>query len=80
MGNRRPITDPSFLPFYDYCAQARVPVMFFVGYTGVGAGLPGAIGIVLELSHPRDVDAIAARYANLRIIAARSAVRPSAAR
>lgn len=73
VGNRRPITDPSFLPFYEYCAENRVPVMFFVGYTGIGAGMPGGNGIVLELSHPRDVDAIAARYARLQIIAARSA-------
>ncbi|MGE0796910.1 MAG: amidohydrolase family protein [Lautropia sp.] len=73
VGNRRPITDPSFAPFYGYCIEKRMPVMVFVGYTGVGAGLPGGHGIVLELSHPRDVDSLAARHPDLQIIAARPA-------
>ena len=73
VGNRRLITDPSFTPHYEYCVAARMPVLFFVGYTGGGAGLPGGSGIVLELSHPRYVDEIAARYPGLEIVAARSA-------
>jgi hypothetical protein len=73
IGNRRHITDPTFRPFYEYCVDARVPVMFFVGYTGIGAGLPGGNGLQLEWSHPRCIDEVAATYPSLEIIAARSA-------
>lgn len=73
VGNNLPINDPSFLPFYDYCVQSRMPVLFFVGYTGVGAGMAGGNGIILELSHPRYVDDIAARFPKLEIVAGRSA-------
>lgn len=73
VGNRMPITDPSCLPLYDYCIRHRLPVMFFVGYTGIGAGLPGGNGIILDLNHPRYVDEIAARFPKLTIVAGRSA-------
>lgn len=73
VGNRRLITHASFTPFYEYCVEHHIPVMAFVGYTGVGAGLPGGHGIVLELSHPRYIDELAARYPLLQIIAARPA-------
>lgn len=73
IGNRRHITDPSFRPFYEYCVDARMPVMFFVGYTGIGAGMPGGNGLQLEWSHPRYIDEVAATYPTLQIVAARSA-------
>jgi predicted TIM-barrel fold metal-dependent hydrolase len=72
IGNRRPITDESFRPFYEHCQRVRMPVMFFVGYTGVGAGMPGGDGIRLELGHPRDVDDIAASYPGLQIVVGRN--------
>src|SRR4051812_4436474 len=46
---------------------------FFVGTTGLGAGLPGSTGIILDSCHPRHLDAVAARFAGLTIIAARPA-------
>ena len=73
IGNRRLITDPSLRPFYEYCVDSRTPVMFFVGYTGIGAGLPGGNGLLLEWSHPRYIDEVAATYPTLEIVAARSA-------
>jgi len=73
VGNRRHITDPSLRPFYEYCVDSRTPVMFFVGYTGIGAGLPGGNGLLLEWSHPRYIDEVAATYPTLEIVAARSA-------
>src|SRR5271169_2627390 len=36
-------------------------------------GLPGGNGILLDACHPRHLDAVAARFANLTIIAARPA-------
>jgi predicted TIM-barrel fold metal-dependent hydrolase len=73
IGNRRPVNDPCFNAFYDYCVGERVPVMFFVGYTGIGSGFAGGNGLELEWSHPRYVDQVAARWPRLQIIAARSA-------
>ena len=66
-----PATDAAWAPFYALCIEARVPVLVFVGTTGLGAGLPGGAGILLDDCHPRHLDAIAARYPNLTIVAAR---------
>ncbi|NBP39115.1 MAG: hypothetical protein EBV34_11870, partial [Betaproteobacteria bacterium] len=62
-----------YKPFYDVCAEAERPVLVFVGYTGAGAGLPGGGGILLDLCHPRYVDALAATRPELTIIAGRPA-------
>ncbi len=45
------------------------------GTTGLGAGRPGGAGVKLEFSHPRYVDAVAATYPELTIIASRPAWR-----
>jgi uncharacterized protein len=66
-----PATDPAWTPFYALCIEARVPVLVFVGTTGLGAGLAGGAGILLDDCHPRHLDAIAARYPDLTIVAAR---------
>jgi predicted TIM-barrel fold metal-dependent hydrolase len=66
-----PATDPAWTPFYALCIEARIPVLVFVGTTGLGAGLPGGAGILLDDCHPRHLDAIAARYPELTIVAAR---------
>jgi predicted TIM-barrel fold metal-dependent hydrolase len=66
-----PATDPAWAPFYALCIEARIPVLVFVGTTGLGAGLPGGAGILLDDCHPRHLDAIAARYPDLTIVAAR---------
>lgn len=65
--------DPLFGPYYALCAEAGAPVLIMVGYTGLGAGHPGGKGIVLDLSHPRYVDRVAANYPELNIIAGRPA-------
>jgi predicted TIM-barrel fold metal-dependent hydrolase len=66
-----PASDPVWFPFYDLCIQARIPVLLFVGTTGLGAGLPGGNGILLDDCHPRHLDFVAARFPELRIVAAR---------
>jgi uncharacterized protein len=48
-----------------------VPALVFVGTTGLGAGMPGGNGIVLDHCHPRHLDAVAARYPKLTIVAGR---------
>jgi predicted TIM-barrel fold metal-dependent hydrolase len=66
-----PATDPAWRPFYDVCIEARIPVLIFVGTTGLGAGLPGGDGIILDHCHPRHLDEVAARYPAMKIVAAR---------
>jgi len=66
-----PASDPSYDPYYKLCIEARIPVLIFVGTTGLGAGLPGGNGILLDSCHPRHLDWVAAHYPDLRIVAAR---------
>jgi predicted TIM-barrel fold metal-dependent hydrolase len=66
-----PATDPAWAPFYALCIEAKIPVLVFVGTTGLGAGLRGGAGILLDDCHPRHLDTIAARYPDLTIVAAR---------
>ena len=66
-----PASDPLWFPFYDLCIEAGVPVLIFVGTTGLGAGLPGGGGILLDDCHPRHLDYVAARFPKLKIVAAR---------
>jgi uncharacterized protein len=66
-----PGSDPSYDPFYRLCIEAKIPVLFFVGTTGLGAGLQGGDGVVLDNCHPRHLDWVAAHYPELQLIAAR---------
>jgi uncharacterized protein len=66
-----PPSDPAWKPFYQLCIDARVPALIFVGTTGLGAGLPGGGGILLDHCHPRHLDQVAAEYPKLQIVAAR---------
>jgi hypothetical protein len=72
-GGGLPASDSAWFPFYDLCIQAKVPTLIFVGTTGLGAGFRGGMGIVLDNSHPRHLDLVAARFPGLTIIAARPA-------
>jgi hypothetical protein len=66
-----PPSDPGYDPHYKLCIEAGIPVLIFVGTTGLGAGLPGGGGVILDHCHPRHLDMVAAHYPELRIVAAR---------
>ncbi len=66
-----PASDPAYAPYYRLCIEANVPVLIFVGTTGLGAGLPGGNGILLDSCHPRHLDMVAAYNPDLKIVAAR---------
>ncbi len=66
-----PASDPCYDPYYKLCIEAKVPVLVFVGTTGLGAGLPGGGGVVLDHCHPRHLDLTAARFPELTLVAAR---------
>ena len=55
-----PPSDPAWFPFYDLCIEAGIPALIFVGTTGLGAGLPGGGGVILDHCHPRHLDWVAA--------------------
>jgi len=67
-----PASDRAWFPLYDLCIQAGVPVLVFVGTTGLGAGLPGGAGILLDDCHPRHLDFVAAKFPSLKIVAGRA--------
>ncbi|HEV2630918.1 MAG TPA: amidohydrolase family protein [Pseudolabrys sp.] len=66
-------SDPVWDPFYKLSIEIGAPVLLMTGLTGIGQGMPGGKGIVLEDGHPRHVDRVAARYPELKIVAGRPA-------
>jgi predicted TIM-barrel fold metal-dependent hydrolase len=68
-----PASDPIWYPFYQTSIDASIPVLIHAGLTGIGQGLPGGRGIKLDDGHPRHIDAVAARFPELKILAARPA-------
>jgi uncharacterized protein len=68
-----PASDPLWFPFYELAIETNSPVMIMAGLTGIGQGVPGGYGLILDHGHPRHIDEAAARYPQLRILAARPA-------
>ncbi len=68
-----PPSDPIWDPFYKTSIDAGIPVLIHTGLTGIGQGLPGGKGIILDHGHPRHIDAVAARFPEMKILAARPA-------
>lgn len=68
-----PASDPLWFPFYERAIATGTPVIVMVGLTGIGQGVPGGYGMILDHGHPRHVDFAAATYPELRILAARPA-------
>lgn len=68
-----PPSDPIWDPFYKLSIDMGVPVLLMTGLTGIGQGMPGGKGILLEDGHPRHVDRVAARFPELKILAGRPA-------
>lgn len=66
-------SDPLWDPFYKLSIDAGIPVLIHTGLTGIGQGFPGGNGIVLDDGHPRHIDAVAAKFPELKILAARPA-------
>jgi len=66
-----PPSDPAWKPFYELCIEAKIPTLIFVGTTGLGAGLPGGDGILLDDCHPRHLDQVESKHPQLQIVAAR---------
>jgi uncharacterized protein len=64
------VDDRRLYPLFELIDELKVPVMIDVGTTGMGAGMPGGMGTRIRYAHPSAIDALAADFPNLTIIAA----------
>jgi predicted TIM-barrel fold metal-dependent hydrolase len=55
---------------YEAIAECGVPALFHTGQTGVGAGMPGGMGMKLKYSNPIHIDDVAADFPDMPIILA----------
>jgi predicted TIM-barrel fold metal-dependent hydrolase len=62
--------DPIAYPLYEVFAEARLPVLFHTGHSGIGTGLPGGGGIRLKFGNPMHIDDVAVDFPELPIIMA----------
>ena len=51
-------------------AEARLPVLFHTGHSGIGTGMPGGGGIRLKYGHPMPIDDVAVDFPDMPIILA----------
>ncbi len=57
-------------PLYEVFAEARLPVVFHTGHSGIGTGMPGGGGVRLKYGDPMPIDDIAVDFPTLPIIMA----------
>jgi predicted TIM-barrel fold metal-dependent hydrolase len=57
-------------PLYEVFAEARLPVLFHTGQTGIGAGMRGGGGLRLKYGHPMPIDDVAVDFPDLPIVMA----------
>lgn len=62
--------DERFWPIFARCEELGLAILFHTGTSGIGAGLPGGQGIRLDYARPIRLDAVAARFPGLQVIAA----------
>ncbi len=61
--------DRRFYPLYEKCVELGASVQFHTGTTGLGAGMPGGMGIHLKYTKPIPyLDDVAADFPELKII------------
>lgn len=59
-----------YFPLYERCQELGLIALFHTGTSGIGAGQPGGQGIRLDFARPIWLDAPAAAFPDLKIIAA----------
>jgi predicted TIM-barrel fold metal-dependent hydrolase len=57
-------------PLYEVFAEARLPVLFHTGHSGIGTGLPGGGGVRLKYGNPLPIDDVAVDFPDMPIIMA----------
>src|SRR5580698_9824204 len=62
--------DKAAYPFYEVVNEAKLPVIFHTGHSGIGTGMPGGGGIRLKYGNPMDVDDVAVDFPDMPVILA----------
>ena len=62
--------DPIAYPLYEVFAEARLPVIFHTGHSGIGTGLRAGGGIRLKYGDPMPIDDVAVDFPDMPIIMA----------
>jgi predicted TIM-barrel fold metal-dependent hydrolase len=62
--------DRAVYPFYEVINEARLPVIFHTGHSGIGTGMPGGGGIRLKYGNPMDIDDVAVDFPDMPIVLA----------
>jgi len=57
-------------PLYEVFAEARLPVLFHTGHSGIGTNMPGGGGVRLKYGDPMPIDDVAVDFPDLPIIMA----------
>jgi len=57
-------------PLYEVFNEARLPVLFHTGHSGIGSGMPGGGGIRLKYGNPMHIDDVAVDFPDMPIIMA----------
>ncbi len=57
-------------PLYEVFAEARLPVLFHTGHSGMGAGMRGGGGIRLKYGDPMPIDDVAVDFPDMPIVMA----------
>jgi len=57
-------------PFYEVLNEAKMPVIFHTGHSGIGTGMPGGGGVRLKYGNPMDIDDVAVDFPDMKIILA----------
>jgi predicted TIM-barrel fold metal-dependent hydrolase len=57
-------------PLYEVFAEAKLPVLFHTGHSGIGAGRPGGGGVRLKYGNPMPIDDVAVDFPDMPIILA----------
>jgi predicted TIM-barrel fold metal-dependent hydrolase len=62
--------DPIAYPLYEVFAEARLPVIFHTGHSGIGSGMRGGGGLRLKYGNPMPIDDVAVDFPDMPIIMA----------
>jgi uncharacterized protein len=57
-------------PLYEVFAEAKLPVLFHTGHSGIGTGMPGGGGVRLKYGHPMPIDDVAVDFPEMPIVLA----------
>jgi len=62
--------DRAVYPFYEVIAEAKLPVLFHTGHSGIGTGVRGGGGVRLKYGNPMYLDDVAVDFPDMPIIMA----------